>query len=762
MTEAESSSFLLLDKRIQHYIWAEKWDSLRDAQEQAIPIILKGNINTIIAAATASGKTEAAFLPALTYLMAKEPKGLIIYVSPLKALINDQFRRLEQLCEVLEVPVWPWHGDISASVKSRFMKDPRGVLLITPESLEATLFSRGSTLHGIFSRLVFVIIDELHAFIGSERGKQLQSLLHRIDCIRERPVARIGLSATLGDMTLAASFMCPGSGSSVHLIESKSVAKDLLIKLRGFEEPAHIQSDFSGGLDNTMSPDNDEINEDLDTDSNPCLVTPAHISLHLYNSMRGSNNLIFPNSKSKVELYTNNLRKLCAGNRVPNEFWPHHGNLSKELRSETENALRHTDQPVTVICTSTLELGIDVGAVKSVAQISPPPSVASLKQRLGRSGRRDHDPEILRGYVTEREYGSSNPSLADDLRLDTIEFIACISLLIEKWFEPPVSHGLHFSTLIQQTLSLIGQNGGIHAGALFQLLCSDSAPFSGIGKIDFMDLLTFLGKKEFIMQDSSGLLLHGRVGEKIVNHYSFYASFATPEEFRIVARGKSLGTLPIKMMLNVGQRMLFAGRTWLVEDVDEEKKVIFVQRSRGGVPPVFNGDRGRVHTKVRQRMYELLISDHMPIYLDSVAAKFLMQARSFFIKKSLKDAKYIDQGGQVTLLTWLGDNSNEALCCLLTSHGFAATAFGPTVEVQKKGSSVERIIDVLRKACLSEIPSIDILLSNASNLQRAKWDWALPPNLLRKSYASLYLDLPEAMAWVSQLVNCKGIKSEHT
>lgn len=762
MTEAESSSFLLLDKRIQHYIWAEKWDSLRDAQEQAIPIILKGNINTIIAAATASGKTEAAFLPALTYLMAKEPKGLIIYVSPLKALINDQFRRLEQLCEVLEVPVWPWHGDISASVKSRFMKDPRGVLLITPESLEATLFSRGSTLHGIFSRLVFVIIDELHAFIGSERGKQLQSLLHRIDCIRERPVARIGLSATLGDMTLAASFMCPGSGSSVHLIESKSVAKDLLIKLRGFEEPAHIQSDFSGGLDNTMSPDNDEINEDLDTDSNPCLVTPAHISLHLYNSMRGSNNLIFPNSKSKVELYTNNLRKLCVGNRVPNEFWPHHGNLSKELRSETENALRHTDQPVTVICTSTLELGIDVGAVKSVAQISPPPSVASLKQRLGRSGRRDHDPEILRGYVTEREYGSSNPSLADDLRLDTIEFIACISLLIEKWFEPPVSHGLHFSTLIQQTLSLIGQNGGIHAGALFQLLCSDSAPFSGIGKIDFMDLLTFLGKKEFIMQDSSGLLLHGRVGEKIVNHYSFYASFATPEEFRIVARGKSLGTLPIKMMLNVGQRMLFAGRTWLVEDVDEEKKVIFVQRSRGGVPPVFNGDRGRVHTKVRQRMYELLISDHMPIYLDSVAAKFLMQARSFFIKKSLKDAKYIDQGGQVTLLTWLGDNSNEALCCLLTSHGFAATAFGPTVEVQKKGSSVERIIDVLRKACLSEIPSIDILLSNASNLQRAKWDWALPPNLLRKSYASLYLDLPEAMAWVSQLVNCKGIKSEHT
>jgi ATP-dependent helicase Lhr and Lhr-like helicase len=467
--------------------------------------------------------------------------------------------------------------------------------------------------------------------------------------------------------------------------------------------------------------------------------------------MRGSNNLIFPNSKSKVELYTNNLRKLCADNRVPNEFWPHHGNLSKELRSEAEEALRQTDQPVTVVCTSTLELGIDLGAVKSVAQISPPPSVASLKQRLGRSGRRDDDPEILRGYVTEIEYGSSNPSLADDLRLDTIEFIACLSLLIEKWFEPPVSQGLHFSTLIQQILSLIGQSGGIYVGNLFQLLCSGDAPFAAIEKFDFLELLTHLGKKELIMQDSSGLLLHGVVGEKIVNHYSFYASFSTPEEFRIVARGKSLGTLPIKMMLKSGQRMLFAGRTWLVEDVDEEKKVIFVQRSRGGVPPVFSGGGGRVHTKVRQRMYEFLLSEQMPIYLDSVAAKFLTQARSFFAKKHLQDTKYIDQGGQLTLLTWLGDNSNEALCCLLASQGIAATAFGPTVEVQKKGSTAAKIIDMLRMAGLNEAPSIELLLSNASNLQRAKWDWALPPTLLRKSYASLYLDLPEAMDWAARL-----------
>jgi ATP-dependent Lhr-like helicase len=300
----------------------------------------------------------------------------------------------------------------------------------------------------------------------------------------------------------------------------------------------------------------------------------------------------------------------------------------------------------------------------------------------------------------------------------------------------------------------------MRAGALFHLLCSGNAPFSSIKKDDFLDLLTWIGRKELIMQDSSGLLLHGRIGEKVVNHFSFYAAFSSPEEFRIVAGGKTLGTLPILMMLNPGQRLLFAGRTWLVEDVDEEKKVVFVQRSRGGTPPRFSGEGSRVHTRVRQRMYELLSSTDMPVYLDGVAAKFLRQARSFFIKKDLQDVMYIDQGAHVTLLTWLGDNSNEALCCLLASQGIVSTASGPTIEIPKKGLSTNKIINVLTEASLGEVPDLDILLSKASNLQRAKWDWALPPSLLRKSYASLYLNLPEALDWVSKLDSSMGIKGE--
>lgn len=171
--EKTSSSFFLLDERIQRWVWEKGWTSLRDAQERAIPAIVHADHDVIIAAATAAGKTEAAFLPILTHLLHhKSETGCVLYISPLKALINDQWGRLESLCEDLDIPVIPWHGDISANRKHKFLKSPRGVLLITPESLEAMFVRRGHDLKGLFSPLRYVVVDELHAFIGSERGKQ--------------------------------------------------------------------------------------------------------------------------------------------------------------------------------------------------------------------------------------------------------------------------------------------------------------------------------------------------------------------------------------------------------------------------------------------------------------------------------------------------------------------------------------------------------------------------------------------------------------
>ena len=737
---ADSSSFFLLDERIQRFIWAEGWESLRDAQEASIPLIVRADRDVIVAAATAAGKTEAAFLPALTNLLQQDPPGLIVYISPLKALINDQFGRLDRLCEQLEVPVWPWHGDLSASTKTRFLAKRQGVLLITPESLEALLCNRGSSVAAAFERLTFFVVDELHAFIGAERGKQLQSLMHRIERAIDRTVPRIGLSATLGDMSLAADFLRPGKGASVAIVESKAAGNELKILVKGYEEPLVVRA----------GADDDEEN----ADSEP--VTPAQIAAHLFKGLRGSNNLVFPNSRREVERYTHLLNKLCESQQVPNEFWPHHGSLSKEIRSETEAALKQKERPATAICTNTLELGIDIGAVKSVAQVGPPPSVASLRQRLGRSGRRKGEPAILRGYCVEDAIGDK-ASLDTELRLGTVRMVAMISLLLEGWFEPPMSTGAHLSTLVQQMLSFIAQNGGATIGQLYGLLCGPATPFAGVSKDEFVELTRHLGQKELLTQDSSGVLLHGRVGEKFVNHYSFYAAFAADEEFRIVTGSHTLGTLPVSQMLTVGQRLLFAGKTWLVEDIDEPQKTIFVVRAGGGAPPLFSGGAGRTHTRVRQRMRKLLKSSEVPPYLDDVAKRFLGEARANYARRGLEERFVIDQGSEVLLLTWLGDAANEALACLFQRRGFAAAAGGPGVEVRKGQHAVEDIVDVLYDAAVDDTPPLNVLLADVQNLQREKWDWALPDGLLQKAYASLYLDLDEALQWVRQLPDAPAV-----
>jgi ATP-dependent helicase Lhr and Lhr-like helicase len=725
---SESSSFHLLDERIQRFIWAEGWEELRDAQEAAIPLILPGDKDVIIAAATAAGKTEAAFLPALTHVLANGEEGLIVYVSPLKALINDQFGRLDRLCEQLEIKVWPWHGDISAHVKARFLKKPEGVLLITPESLEAMLCNRGSSVTAVFRQATFIVVDELHAFIGSERGKQLQSLLHRIEMATGRMIPRIGLSATLGDMSLAGKFLRPGGMPAI--VESKSSTAELKILVKGYEEPAVINQE--------------------DGEEQPP-VTPAQIAADLFKALRGSNNLVFPNSRREVERYTHALNGICERERVPNEFWPHHGSLSKELRSETEAALKQKERPATAICTNTLELGIDIGAVKSVAQVGPPPSVASLRQRLGRSGRRKGEPAILRGYSIEDALPGLT-SLRNKLRLDTVQMVAMISLLLEGWFEPPQVKGAHFSTLVQQILSIIAQSGGASAAQLYTLLCGPDAPFAGVGKDEFVDLLRHLGSKETLMQESSGILLHGPLGEKFVNHYTFYAAFATDEEFRIVAGGQTLGSIPVSQMLTPAQRILFAGKTWRVEEVDDAQKTIHVTRAAGGVPPLFSGGPGRTHTRVRQRTRELLRALDMPVFLDTKAQQFFLEARNEYARLDLDNQIAIDQGQEVMLLTWLGDAANEALACLFLRRGFVAMPAGLGVEVRKKDGGLDEILDVLGDTAVDDIPPLEVLLVDVKNLAREKWDWVLPDQLLRKAYTSQYLNLEEATEWVKQAV----------
>ena len=731
-----------LDERIQRWVWQKGWTALRDAQEAAIPILLHADQDVIIAAATAAGKTEAAFLPILSKLLScGEEMGIVLYISPLKALINDQWGRLDQLCEELSIPVVPWHGDISPARKRSFMKRPQGVLLITPESLEAQFVLRGHELKRYFGELHYVVVDELHAFIGSDRGKQLQSLMRRIECVIERRVPRVGLSATLGDPTLAAKFLRP-EGPPSAVIQSKTAAQQLLVQLRGYVNEPILESEPPKQELHTGASELDPI----EAGEERAFKSMAD---HLFKTLRGTNNLVFPNSRQQVEHFSDLLRRRCEYEGIPNEFWPHHGSLSREIREDTEAALKAGNRPATAICTTTLELGIDIGSVKSVAQIGPPPSVASLRQRLGRSGRRPGESAILRSYVLENGL-TPESSISDRLREGLLQSAACIRLLLENWFEPPREDGLHLSTLVQQILSMIAERGGVMATEISRTLIAHG-PFAEVHVTDLAKLLRELGQREMLIQDSSGALLLGPVGERVVNHYDFYAAFASRDEWQIVEDGRALGTLPIDSPVFEGLCIIFGGRRWKIVSICTEPPMLTVVKDPTGRPPQFDSGRPMVHERVRQEMRRLLEEDTQLAFLDAQAQTLLREAREFYRGARLSERIVQRDAEGLVILPWCGDLAQNALVLLLRSLGLEEGSNDGLV-IRIKGWSLDRLIDACSDIVNLGAADLITLLKGVENIGQSKWDWTLPRELLVKSFASLHLDIAGAKSLAGRLI----------
>jgi ATP-dependent helicase Lhr and Lhr-like helicase len=742
---AGSAAYLLYHPRVRRWIYAAGWQRLRDAQERAAAPVLAGERDVIIATATASGKTEAAWLPICSALARRRESGeevpgvQALFVSPLKALINDQYDRMTRLCDGLEIPVHRWHGDVSAARKSFVVRAPGGVLLITPESLEAMFVNHGGRVGRILGDLRWVVIDELHSFVGTERGAQLQSLLHRVELALCRRVPRVALSATLGDFTAAAAFLRPGGGPAVEVISSDDDVGEIRLQLRGYRTAAAPPADPGparpGARPGAPPGDNAETH-DL-----------APIADHLFRTLRGSDNLVFANSRAAVETYADMLDRRTRVAREPSEFLAHHGSLARELREHVEQRLKDRSTPVTAVCTSTLELGIDIGTIDSVAQIGAPPTVASLRQRLGRSGRRAGRAAVMRLYVSEAAHNDRTPP-PDALRAELVQTIAMVELLLASWYEPPHTASLHLSTLIQQILSVLAQHGAATPGQVYRWLAG-AGPFARVDRAMFAALLRDLGRHDLIRQDARGYLMTGGHGDRLVNHYSFYAAFHTAQEYRLVADGRTLGSLPVDRPILPGTLLIFAGRRWRVLAVDIAQRVIELTASGEGQPPTFPGHGGEIADEVRRTMYALYCSTEVPAYLDATARDLLAEGRDGFHRLGHADRRIFGWGNETLLFPWRGDRIMNTLLVTFASRGLVAGRDGVGLTV--KGTTPAGLWELIQELAGSPPPDPLALAGTVRVKAHDKYDRYLGDGLLDAAYAARALDVPAAWATLADL-----------
>lgn len=731
-TSGSASAFELLHPGVQRQLWRMGWTKLRPLQVESIRYLLQSLDDLLLCAATASGKTEAAFLPVLSKI-ADKPVGSVraMYIGPLKALINDQFGRVGELCEYLEVPVHSWHGDVSASKKAKLVQDPGGVLLITPESLESLFVNRSEHLSRLFGGLRFVVIDELHSFLDNERGMHLQSLLARVRhiCGQSAPFRRIALSATVGEISMAQRYVNPDRPESVRVVDDTSGKKELKLRIHGYRSiPAGDEDDVDEQGENVKPSD-----------------AVLRMSTDIVKHCAGAANLIFANAKADVEECADLCKEIAQQQGLADQFLVHHGSLSAEIREDAEATMK-SGVVATTFCSSTLEMGVDIGSVKMVGQISAPWSVASLKQRLGRSGRKEGEPRVLRMYVRCRE-PDAHSDVFDRVHLHLLQAIGVTELMLSGWVEPPSPPRCDLSTLTQQIISVVAQTGGTRADWLYDQLCICGA-FRDIDKKLFASLLRCLARNDVIEQmgDSEGDLILGLRGEKIRKDRGFYAVFATPQQYGVLHEGRRIGTL--ECVPEKDEHLLFAGRRWQVADVDRERLELHVVPARGWKRPKFMGATGHIHPRIREKMREVL-GGHMELgYLDAESHKLLDEARAAAATAGICQRPLVALGPRKTaLMTWTGTRIQQTMCAQFAELGVG----GDDEQIAIVFDLTERdVVDAILLGPRAE-QDLQAVARRWEPRQRRKYDSLLDDALLDACIIRDQLDLEGASATLGAL-----------
>lgn len=771
---------------IQDFIYRNGWESLRSVQVAAADAIFNSEDNVLLAASTASGKTEAAFFPILSQLDEDPSSSVgVLYIAPLKALINDQFGRLTELCEEAEIPVWRWHGDVAQSRKSKLLKHPSGILQITPESLEALLLHKHSHIPALFGDLRFIVIDEIHSLMRADRGGQCLCLIERLSRLASCNPRRIGLSATIGDLELAGRFLGSGSGrdtiipriedtqqrwrlSMSHFFVGEG-AEEMAVSAQPDGEAPLFDADCGDGESRSGGPRERASEtagsrgatvgaERLSIAATPEPATdaaPAGADLglgYIFEHTRGKKCLVFCNSREEAEGVTTTLRRYCEANNEPDRFLIHHGNLSSAVRESAEDVMRDEELDQTTVTTAALELGIDIGRLERAFQIDAPFTVSAFLQRMGRTGRRGSPPEMW--FVMREDRAEPRTTLGATIPWKLLQGIALVQLYLEdRWVEPPRLDRLPYSLLYHQTMATLASGGEMTPAELAARVLT-LGYFHRVSSEDFRILLHYLIDIDHIQLTEEGGLIVGIAGERVINSYRFYGVFQENEEYTVRNESQELGTIVLPPP--VGEKLAIAGATWLVEEVDHKRHLVYATQVKGQVPAYFGDCPGDINTVVLERMLRVLMEDMDYPYLMDNARGRLAQARSTARNAHLDHIPLVRLGGNTWgLFPWLGSYAFLALerflkikCADQLQLKGLDSSRPYFMEFRMKGDE-QLFYDVLAEQATTPFDPLDLVYPDEVPIWE-KYDEYVPIELIRKGFAESVLDIDGMLRRVRQ------------
>jgi ATP-dependent Lhr-like helicase len=691
------SSFFRLHPALRHAIVHDLgWRDLRPVQEQAADAILDG-CNVVVLAPTAGGKTEASIFPVLSRILTDETRPVAaLYVCPIRALLNNQEERVRRYAQMVGLDAFKWHGDVSASAKARFVRDPRHLLMITPESLEVMMISQKSDARTLFAGLSAVIIDEVHAFAADDRGAHLVSVLERLSRFCGRDVQRIGLSATVGN------------------------PDEIGRWLQGSSERPYRR------VDPPRPPSSRDFVVDRVEDDGAAARAAARLG-------EGKKSLVFVESRSGAE------RVAAAMSDRGVDVFVHHSAISRSDR-ELAEAQFAGGSNTAIVCTSTMELGIDVGDLDLVLQIDAPGTVASLLQRMGRTGRRP-------GTRSSCTFLCTTPE-------SLVQATALVQLVERGWVEDVKPPRAAAHVLAHQIMALTLQEGGVSRHRLADWL-GRAAPFEELSPVEVSSVVDTMLARD-ILHEADGLLSLGTAGERRYgrrNFFELYAVFDAPNVVRVLQGAQEVGVVQALFLRSVlsgsgGGCFRLGGRSWQVGDVDWNRATCQVTPAKSGRVPAWLGTPAWLSYAVCQEIKRVLADEAIPTWLTPAGAVELRDLRAGH--EGLVDegaSPVVAEGDAVRWYTFAGGAANRLLALgLARVDGGEWTPGNWSIKAKNHGDAA-RVRDAVAR--LHELDWRAVALAEADADQFddvSKFQPCLPEGLARKLVVERVFDVDTAGA----------------